>query len=141
MLFEDYSEKVSSYGFIAGLVIGQIGGIVIALLTELDIVSGLTNGGGAGIIIGMIPAYMLINEKLSDTKMVIPFAMGWGTFVGIVVGLAAAWARQLSYTCGFSYGAVAGLVSGVVLGLILWTVPEDTEDGDIGEEELVEITE
>lgn len=139
MFFKDYSERVASYGFIAGLILGQVVGIAIAFLTELDIVSGITNGAGAGIIIAMVPAYVLINEKLSDSKMIVPFTMGWGTLVGILVGLAAAWARELAYLGGFSHGAVGGLVAGVAIGLVLWKIPEENGTSDVDEEEFVEI--
>ncbi len=126
MPFESYSGKVSGYGFVAGLIIGQLMGIVISTVSQIDLVSGITNGAGAGIIIAMIPAYVLINEKLSDRKMIVPFAMGWGTLVGILVGLSSSWAQELAYMCGFSYGAVGGLATGVIIGLFLWKIPEDS---------------
>ncbi|GEM_PF-2045898 len=141
MLYEGYSERVASYGFISGLILGQIVGIVFSFLTELDVVSGIVNGAGAGVVIAMIPAYMLINRKFTDGKMIIPFAMGWGTVVGIMVGLAVAWARGLVYMGGFSYGSIGGLVTGTAIGLFLWWIPEDDELNGLSEEEFVEISE
>ncbi len=122
MLFNEYSlsERIVSFSFITGLVLGQITGIVLSLITEISLVTGIVNGIGAGVIVAMVPAHVLINESLEDSRMIVPFAMGWGTFVGILVGISVSWSNELPYMCGFSYGAMSGIAVGTGIGLVLW---------------------
>ncbi|MFP4117117.1 MAG: hypothetical protein ACLFTY_03810 [Candidatus Aenigmatarchaeota archaeon] len=138
MLFEDYSQRVASYGFISGLVIGQLAGIMLSFITALNVTTGIINGAGAGIFIAMISAHFLITERFSKKRMIVPFSLGLGTVIGTLVGVSTAWSYEISYLSGFSYGSITGLVVGTVLGIILWKIPSDGEDEHIVEEVAVE---
>ena len=142
MIFEDYSKKVTVFGFLSGLIVGQLMGIGIVLTTGLDIISGLTNGAGAGIIVAMMPVQVLIKDWMTDKRLLVPFGMGWGTLVGILVGVVASWSLGFQPLYGFSYGAIGGFVTGIVVCSILWFVSRDKGDSgdEDDEEELVEIS-
>ncbi len=118
------SEKMAGVSLVSGLIIGQLVAIGLSFFTATDLTVAITNGAGGGILIGLIPAYLLNEGHITDTKMLVPFSFGWGTFVGILVGLLVAWSRSLPYLGGFSYGASGGMITGAAVGLILWNMVE-----------------
>ncbi len=123
---EEIPENIGSIGFAVGLILG--GGLWATIWTiggaslEIDITFVLGQGLAMGIIIGTISALGLIKGWFGEKKwLVVPFAMGWGTSVGISVGLLSGWSMDISYLDTFSLGASAGLISGIVIGALLWT--------------------
>lgn len=115
------SKQLGTTGFTLGLVVGTPAWIVTGALFDIGAEIGLTNGVAAGIIIGSICALALIKEWFGEREyLVIPFGMGWGTLVGVAIGLLFAWSTGVSYLTAFSAGTTAGLVSGVLIGSILW---------------------
>ncbi|MEF8873577.1 MAG: hypothetical protein V5A88_02775 [Candidatus Thermoplasmatota archaeon] len=115
------SKQLGTTGFTLGLVVGTPAWIVTGALFDIGAEIGLTNGVSAGIIIGSICALALIKEWFGEREyLVIPFGMGWGTLVGVAIGLLFAWSTGVSYLAAFSAGTTAGLVSGVLIGSILW---------------------
>ncbi|MFO7792732.1 MAG: hypothetical protein R6W73_07120 [Candidatus Saliniplasma sp.] len=114
-------KNIGAMGFSMGLIFG--GGVWLAtsvmLGTEFTVF--LIQGVGAGIIIGSACALGLIKGWFGRKEaLVMPFGMGWGTMVGIVIGLLAAWSVDLSYLTGFSVGASAGFISGLLIASMLW---------------------
>lgn len=108
-------------GFTLGLIFGAGFGLIISNLVGLDAVIGMSTGIAGGIIIGSITGLSLQKGWLGDNKkMVIPFGMGWGTLVGIFLGLLTAWTYDLSYTAGFSVGSLSGLSVGLFLGSLVY---------------------
>jgi len=88
---------------------------------EIDIRYVFTQGVTVGILIGTISALSLIKGWFGEKEsLVVPFAMGWGTLVGIGVGLLSGWSMQLPYLDTLSLGAGAGFTCGIVIGTILW---------------------
>ncbi len=102
--------------------------MVAGAFLEIDITSVFAQGVAVGILIGSISALGLIKGWFGEKEsLVIPFAMGWGTLVGIGVGLMSAWSMELPYLDTFSLGAGAGLICGVVIGTILWSYTQREE--------------
>lgn len=118
-------ENIGAIGFTTGLILG--GGLwatiwtIAGVFLEIDITYVFTQGVAVGILIGSISALGLIKGWFGEKEsLVVPFAMGWGTLVGIGVGLLSGWSMELPYLDTFSLGAGAGLICGVVIGTILW---------------------
>ncbi len=117
----DSSKHLGATGFTLGLVVGTPVWIITGALFNMGTSIGLTNGVAAGIIIGSICALGLIKKWFGQREfLIIPFGMGWGTLVGIALGLVFAWSTAVAYTTAFSAGAISGLVSGVLIGSFLW---------------------
>ncbi len=117
----DISKSLGATGVSLGIVIGVPVWIVTNTFFDIGTKLGLSNGVAAGLIIGSICALALIKRWFGEHKIrVIPFGMGWGTLVGIGVGLLFAWSSGTSYLTAFSSGSIAGLISGILIGSILW---------------------
>ncbi len=123
---EEIPENIGSIGFAVGLILG--GGLWTTIWTvggaslEIDLTFVFTQGVAVGILIGTISSLVLIKGWFGEKNWrVVPFAMGWGTSVGISVGLLSGWSMDISYLDTFSLGASAGLISGIVIGALLWT--------------------
>ncbi|MFP4141943.1 MAG: hypothetical protein ACLFSM_08885 [Thermoplasmata archaeon] len=119
------SENIGSIAFALGLIFG--GGIwttiwILAIDSiEIDLALVFTQGIGLGILIGTITALGLIKGWYGEKEwLVVPFGMGWGTAVGIVIGLTTAWSMEIPYIDAFSLGASAGLITGLIVGTFLW---------------------
>ncbi|MFO8018069.1 MAG: hypothetical protein R6U96_05495 [Promethearchaeia archaeon] len=108
-------------GFILGLIFGGGFGFIATLLSGLDIITGLLMGIGGGIIIGSIIGLALERRWVgTNDKLIIPFGLGWGTVVGILLGVVTSWIHNLAYLSGFSVGSITGLVAGTFLGTLLY---------------------
>ncbi|MFP4006221.1 MAG: hypothetical protein ACLFUR_05860 [Candidatus Hadarchaeia archaeon] len=96
-------------------------GLLAALITSIEVTIGLTNGITGGIIIGSITGLALERGWLGDREeRVVVFGLGWGTLIGVCLGLSTAWVYDLSYTGGFSTGSITGLVLGKFLGGLIY---------------------
>ncbi|MFP3872089.1 MAG: hypothetical protein ACOC55_03545 [Candidatus Natronoplasma sp.] len=121
MGLEKSSKNIGTTGFTLGLVISVPVWVLTGTFFEVGANITLTFGVAAGIITGSICALALIKKWLGEREiLVVPFGMGWGTLVGIAVGVLIGWSTSISFFNGFSVGVWSGFISGISVGAFLW---------------------
>jgi len=112
-------NNISTILFGLGIPIGGLMGIVASFVSEVEMSRAFSFGVAGGIITAALIATVIRKRKIRPSILhLASLGVGFGTLVGIGIGLLMAWTFSEGYVAGFSIGASTGLVGGALLGLI-----------------------
>ncbi len=102
-----------------GIPIGGLVGILASFVSDVEMSRAFSFGVAGGIITAalMVTVIQKRNVRISILNLT-SLGLGFGTLVGIVMGMLIVWTFNGGYLTGFSIGAGAGLIGGALLGLI-----------------------
>jgi len=107
-----------------GIPIGGLMGILASFISEVEMSSAFSFGVAGGIITAALIATVIRKRNVRTSIIhLTSLGVGFGTLVGIGIGLLMAWTFSECYVAGLSIGASTGLVGGALLGLIVMFKP------------------
>lgn len=102
-----------------GIPIGGLMGILASFVSSVELSQVFSFGVAGGIITASLMATVIRKRRLRVSILrLTSLGVGFGTLVGIGIGLLTSWTFSGSYQTGFSIGAIAGLLGGALLGII-----------------------
>ncbi|MEF8835314.1 MAG: hypothetical protein V5A76_04085 [Candidatus Thermoplasmatota archaeon] len=116
-MLEDNSIQTKLFGL--GIPIGGLMGILASFVSSVEFSQSFSFGVAGGIITASLVATVIRKRRVRISILhLTSLGVGFGTLVGIGMGLLVAWTFSGSYRTGFSIGANAGLVGGALLGIL-----------------------
>ncbi|MFW6065036.1 MAG: hypothetical protein ACOC8Y_05620 [Candidatus Natronoplasma sp.] len=114
---EDNSISTKLFGI--GIPISGLMGILASFVSEVEMSSSFSFGVAGGIITAALIATVIRKRNVRISVLhLTSLGVGFGTIVGIGIGLLMAWTFSGGYVAGFFIGASTGLVGGALLGMI-----------------------
>ncbi|MBS3781972.1 MAG: hypothetical protein KGY66_06025 [Candidatus Thermoplasmatota archaeon] len=113
---DDNSTSTQLIGL--GIPIGALMGVLASFVSDVEISHAFSFGVAGGIITAALIATVIRKKRIQTSILnLTSLGVGFGTLVGIAIGLLLIWTLGGDYITGFSVGAGAGLLGGALLGI------------------------